>query len=311
MLSNSPALMTGNAVLSNTTAYGDGGGLYLSLSDATLIGNHVQNNRSNGTDRFTHGGGGVYLAGNATLTSNTIQSNTAQLSGGGLYLNGNAPTLNGNLIVGNIVILGSGAGLYTAIDTSTLSNNIIRGNLGDGIDLVRSQATLINDVVADNQANGIYIAGGAPQLLFDTVARNGSGNGVGMVVSTYIADGGYTYSSTASLTNTILVSHSVGLSLTTGNTATINGVLWYATPITLSQANSTTAIIHDQVEGDPAFDIDGYHLTAASLAISAGVPTGPSSDIDTEPRRNPPDLGADEYWAPGALQKIYLPLVLR
>ncbi len=313
IIESSSATLRANTIFSNTSSYGDGGGLYLArTTDAVLIGNLIQGNASNGTDyKFTHGGGGAYLAGNVTLSGNTIQSNTARLSGGGLYLSGNAATLNGNLIVGNAAVFGSGAGLYTAIDTSTLSSNLITGNLGDGIDLIRSQATLINNVIADNQANGIYIAGGAPQLLFNTVARNGSSSGIGVFVSTYIANGGYSYSSTASLTNTILVSHSVGLSLTTGNTATINGILWYATPITLSQANSTTAIIQNQVEGDPAFDVDGYHLTAASLAIGAGVPTGPWSDIDNEPRRNPPDLGADEYWAPGALQKIYLPLVLR
>ena len=311
MLNDSPARMADNAVLSNTSAHGDGGGLYLSLSDATLIDNRIQGNVSNGTDKFTHGGGGIFVASsNATLSSNFIQSNTAQLSGGGLYLSGNAATLNGNSIVGNAAVLGSGAGLYTAIDTSTLSNNLITGNLGDGIGLIRSQATLINNVIADNQANGIDIAGGAPQLLFNTVARNGGGNGTGVVVSAYIDIGG-SYSSTAALTNTILVSHSVGLSLTTGNTATLNGILWFATPITLSQANSTTAMIQDQIEGDPAFDADGYHLTAASQAISAGVSAGPWPDIDHEPRRSPPDLGADEYWALGALQKIYLPLVLR
>ena len=312
MLSHSPARMTGNMILSNTTTYGDGGGLYLSLSDAMLIGNRIQDNVSNGTDKFTHGGGGVFLASsNATLNGNFIQSNTAQLSGGGVYLSGNASTLSGNSISGNRTNLGSGGGLFTAIDTSTLSSNIITGNQGGGVYLMRSQATLINNVVADNQADGIYIAGGAPQLLFNTVARNGSGNGVGVVVSTYIATGGHSYSSTTALTDTILVSHSVGISLTTGNTATINGILWSATPITLSQANSTTAIVHNQVEGDPAFDVDGFHLTAASPAIGAGVSTGSWPDIDHEPRRSPPDLGADEYWAPGALQKVYLPLILR
>ncbi len=33
--------------------------------------------------------------------------------------------------------------------------------------------------------------------------------------------------------------------------------------------------------------------------------------MDREPRFGLPDLGADEYWAPGALQSIYLPLVVR
>jgi hypothetical protein len=119
------------------------------------------------------------------------------------------------------------------------------------------------------------------------------------------------YSSTATLTNTILVSHSVGISITAGNTATINSILWYGTPLTLSQASSTTVLLQNQAYGDPAFAADGYHLTPASAAISAGVPIELWPDIDHQPRRDPPDVGADEYWAPGALQHIYLPLVSR
>ncbi len=308
MSSRSPARLIGNAILSNTSTYGDGGGLNVStFSRAILIGNLIQGNASNGTDyKFIHGGGGVYLAGSAILDSNLIQSNTAKLAGGGVYLSGNASTLNGNLIVGN-----TGGGLTTAFDTALLRNNMITGNLGDGIELVRSQGTLVNNVIADNRASGIYIAGGAPQLLFNTVARNGGTDDVGIFVSTYAAYGGYVYASTTALTNTILVSHSVGMSVTAGNTATINGVLWYTSPITISQANSATVLVQNQVYGDPAFASDGYHLTAVSAAITAGVPAGLWPDIDDEPRRDPPDLGVDEYWAPGALQKVYLPIVFR
>ena len=147
--------------------------------------------------------------------------------------------------------------------------------------------------------------------MFNTVARNGGTDDVGIFVSSYTAYGGSVYASTTALTNTILVSHSIGISVTAGNTATINGVLWYTAPITISSANSATVLVQNQVYGDPAFARDGYHLTAVSAAIAAGVSAGLWPDIDDEPRRHPPDLGVDEYWAPGALKKVYLPIILR
>ena len=66
--------------------------------------------------------------------------------------------------------------------------------------------------------------------------------------------------------------------------------------------------------GDPDFvdaDAGNYHIGPGSAAIDRGVNAGVLRDIDNEPRLGTPDLGADEYWAPGALKTIYLPLILR
>jgi hypothetical protein len=49
---------------------------------------------------------------------------------------------------------------------------------------------------------------------------------------------------------------------------------------------------------------------AGSAAIDVGVATSVSTDIDNEPRFGIPDLGADEYWAPGTLKRVYLPLAV-
>jgi hypothetical protein len=48
-----------------------------------------------------------------------------------------------------------------------------------------------------------------------------------------------------------------------------------------------------------------------SAAIDTGTAAGVTRDIDDEPRLGIPDIGADEYWAPGALKAVFLPLVLR
>jgi len=92
-----------------------------------------------------------------------------------------------------------------------------------------------------------------------------------------------------------MVNHSVGISVTGGNTVTVNGILWHNTPVTVSQATTATVSIQNQYEGDPALDIDGYHLTAGSAAIDKGVDAGVLIDIDDQVRGTIPDLGVDEY----------------
>jgi hypothetical protein len=63
------------------------------------------------------------------------------------------------------------------------------------------------------------------------------------------------------------------------------------------------------VTGYPHFvDPDGgdYHVTTDSAAVGEGLTTFVTTDIDGEPRRDPPTLGADEPYL-----FVYLPLVLR
>jgi hypothetical protein len=68
------------------------------------------------------------------------------------------------------------------------------------------------------------------------------------------------------------------------------------------------------ITGDPMFvDIGGvyFHIDQGSAAIDQGKPTNVTRDFDKEPRFSLPDLGADEYWAPGALKYTYLPFTMR
>jgi hypothetical protein len=123
----------------------------------------------------------------------------------------------------------------------------------------------------------------------------------------YVTDAGYGAYSTVALTNTILVSHTIGITVTGGNTVTVNGILWHGTPITVSQAITATVTVQNQHQGDPRFDADGYHLRLGSAAIDKGVDAGVTTDIDGAPRDSMPDLGADEWAGPG----IYLPIILK
>jgi hypothetical protein len=114
------------------------------------------------------------------------------------------------------------------------------------------------------------------------------------------------------MTNTILVSHSVGISVTGGNTVTVNGVLWYNTPLTVSQSITAVVTVGNQYQGDPAFAADGYHLTAGSPAIDQGVDAGVYADVDLDLRPIGAgfDLGADEVPPPGEVAVPDLPATL-
>ncbi len=122
--------------------------------------------------------------------------------------------------------------------------------------------------------------------------------------------GAYT---TLALTNTILVSHTMGITVTAGSTATLEATLWGSN----TWANGTDwdgdgTILTGTVNiwGDPAFvnpGKDNYHIGLGSAAINAGVNAGVTTDIDgdTRPQESGYDIGADEFWP----RYIYLPLV--
>jgi hypothetical protein len=114
----------------------------------------------------------------------------------------------------------------------------------------------------------------------------------------------------ASLTNTVLVSQNVGIIVNAGSEATLDGVLWFGNGTNTSGAG--TIPVSNAFTGDPAFATDGYHLTVDSAAIDKDVNAGVTTDIDGQLRFSVPDLGADEYWAPGSHPMyIYLPLITR
>jgi len=308
LVNHGDAAFSSNTVSANTASYG--GGLYLYYTDPVLSGNAINANIA------THSGGGVYMdSSDATLSSNIITTNTAGTDGGGLYLGLSDATLSGNTVAANAVY-SNGGGLYLYWSAAMLSGNIVSGNSavhnGGGLYLYcYSDTTLTNTVVADNlastQGSGLYIHGSSPRLLHSTIARNSGGDGSGVHVTRDCCG----YSSTIALTNTILVSHTVGITVAAGNTATLEATLWGSG----AWANSTnwggsgriltgTGNIRD----DPAFvnpDGGDYHIGSDSAAIDAGVHAGVTNDIDRDPRLNLPDIGADEF-----ILRTYLPLVM-
>jgi hypothetical protein len=272
-LFNSDAALSGNHVTSNTAKFG--GGLYFdNYPDSSAVVTLTDNTVSRNTAETHAGGLSCRDSLSATLTANTISDNEAR--GGGLNYAGGArfqdcdhTTLIGNIVSGNLALNRCGGFCFEGSDNVTLESNIVMGNLagaqngGGGLHLDRSDATLSNNVIADNQAGiggGVFVERSSARLLHTTIARNSSGDGSGV----YVTNDGSGYS-TVAMTNTILVSHTVGITVTAGNTATLNGVLWYSN--TINYGGEGTITVTNAYTGDPAFGVDGYHLTIVSEAI--------------------------------------------
>lgn len=262
--------------LTNGRHGGGGGGIYSRFADTVISGCQVYSNTATGNN-----GGGVHLYGgpHAQLTDNLIHSNTAPSSyGGGLYL-------------------------YSC-DDATLRGNWVTNNAaeyGGGIVLHSSDAALINNVFADNAAStrgsGVYALSASPRLLHATIVRNTGGGGQGV----YVSGSGQT----AWLTNTILVSQTMGVETASGAATVLSATLWGdGAWVNGTDWGGAGTIVTGTLNwwGDPAFvDPDGgdYHLGGGSAAFERGIPAvGASPDIDGDIRSSgfgmQPDLGADE-----------------
>jgi len=251
-----------------------GGGVLSRFASTIISGCHIYNNTS--ANQF---GGGIYIDGgpNAALVNNRVYSNSAGTSsGGGLYIAiSNDVTLVGNAFHNNTAASGGGVYLYNSGDANLVNNMVLENRITSG------------------SGAGIYVFGSHAHLLHTTLARNSGGNGQGV----YVSGSGYTLR----MTNTILVSHTVGITVTDGNTATLEGTLWGsgAWANNLPWGGSGHIVSGTNMTGDPAFvnpEGGDYHITPASAAIDEGVPTWVSTDIDGDARTISlaPDLGADE-----------------
>jgi hypothetical protein len=291
-----------------------GGGIYVWRALATLTGNWVFSNTAGSGGGITVNGPdwGFPGAPGATLTGNTIISNTAN-GGGGLALAESAATVADNLIQGNSAYVWGG-GISSFMGSPTLLRNIIRFNNaqrgGGGLQLSLGVPTLINNIVADNHVeqtggtgSGLNVTSANAHMSHNTIARNTGGDGSGIYM-VYLLE---KMQPTLFMTNTILVNQPVGLSARGGSTATINGILWYNTPITVSKDVTTSVTVHNPFTGNPFFTADGYHIASHSAAIDRVMNAGVSDDIDGQfrPYGNGYDLGADEYRP----REVYLPVV--
>jgi hypothetical protein len=313
------ATISHNWIYSNSAAHG--GGLFLWDSHSMLSNNIVATNTAGGYGEYTDGGG-LYLANSgATVVSNTFQANMAGHNGGGLLLlNSHDATLNRNTLISNAARFGGGAFLWYS-DAALAGNTLVANTAytyGGGLFMWYSDPTLTNNIIVHNQAgtsgSGLYINISSPRLLHTTLARNTGGDGAGVNVRS----GTPSEHSTAVFINTILVSHTVGITVAAGNTATLEATAWGSG----SWANKTdwdgAGVLETgatNVWGSVAFvdpEHGNYHIGPTSAAIDRGIGAGVTLDIDGDPRPLGAgyDIGADETIGPGPVF-LYLPLIMQ
>ncbi len=340
-------VISGNAVDLNSIpasiAYGGGVAIYggtLAISESTFL-----RNSANGNSNAY--GGGLYITGTitATLEEVSFEENDAW-HGSALAFNGGSSTLplyvghsrfvdngtNGSvgrvyggygaaldLTDGDVTVEGcriegnraynNGAAVYAHGGRLTMRGNLIRDNQSHGnilYLLLVNPTRLINNIIADNvslDANhaALQMYNGAGTIAHNTFARNLGSYGI-------LLNG-----SSAEVINTIIVSHTTGISVTAGSSLDMDGMLWGSGEWANGQnwqaeGSITTGTV--SLHGDPRFldaESGNYHIVAGSPAINAGVEVNVLSDFDGDrrPIGRAADIGADEF------RGIYLPLVLR
>ena len=291
-----------------TALEGKGGGLYIFLSRARLERNLIQYNVASRGDEGTSGGLHFCTSDDVNLQDNTIFSNTASTKGngygGGVSFCKTMANLDSNTIISNT------ATFSTALDVRGWGGGVWTGD--------NASVSFNNDLIAGNHAKtqggglwfGVELDEYNPwghRLEHVTIADNSGDYNY--------AHGVYVINTAAFLTNTIIAGHAdFGIFVATGGEATLEATLWYDNRIDHTYGSSIE--IGDlNFHGDPSF-VDpvewDYHIGEGSAAMDQGVVTEVRDDMDGE--RRPwlaPDLGADEYWPPGAAVRAYLPLILR
>jgi hypothetical protein len=289
----------------------EGGGVKISSSSPTVVGNIITNNRvctggagisadfssariqdnliTNNSQIYCGGGGGggisVGGAGQAQIIDNVITGNSFSYGGGIELFAAGAPTIRGNVIRANTAsTFGGGMYIVNQSDASIVQNTIIGNQAGQGGGiywLVPSGARgplLVNNTIADNQGQGSGIfAGGfdAQAQLFNNIVVGASGQ------SAVYCDPFYDPAPPILMSNNVFSAGAAAYEGTCGEPTGTNG----------------------NISADPLFvDPAGtdFHLAAGSPSIDAGdnaAPELPAVDIDGDQRifNGRVDQGVDEF----------------
>lgn len=305
MFTFSQTTLSNTQFLSNTAQ--DQGGAAAAPGLLLITNSLFQNNRS-----LFNVGGGLFAQTRATIHDSQFMSNTARNSGGGLYSLG-ALTVTASLFAGNQSTQAYGGGLYAfgpAMISSTqfLHNAALAGGgLGHGFGNGRVHNSLFaGNQTLNNSGNAIRLtAADAVEIVHVTISAEGSSSGSAIEVLTGIVG----------ITNTIVSSHSIGIS-NSGGLVSQDYNLFFGNN-TDTQGNVSSAG-HSFV-ADPLFvtlPAGPYHLGDNSPAIDAGTDAGILLDFEGETRPLGPgfDIGFDEA-IPVDVEPspyyIYLPILLR
>ncbi len=249
----------------------------MAVGDLTVNGTHFISNSSLGD------GGAIYVDSPITLTESLLVDNACTGStcvGGGLYAERNL-TVSDTQFIRNSASQGGGL-QHSTTGTGRIVNALFADNVATSL---RGAALLLDspdriDVIHTTIASPMSIGGSAVEVQAGTVF----------------------------ITDTIIASHTVGISNTAG-VVTQNYNLFFGNG---SDTAGTISGGTHSLTGDPKFvnaANDDYHLRVGSAAIDAGTNAEVSIDFegDVRPQNGGFDIGFDEI----ALRTIFLPLVMR
>lgn len=325
-------LLEKSEIYSNTTAgdYGCCAGAFIKCEGEVIVAdNTITDNRALAGLEYGCAVGGIYAGSeiSATIYHNRIVDNQAFGPGAGLAVGDEDVTntfilnnqISGNssrLFGGGILIWYDSNDVYlggNTIYSNTVTGDDDRGGGGVYIGIRGKDVTLANNVIAGNRLEGNGLGAGVKvdesthcRFIHNTLARNSGGDGSGVYLD---------INSTATMTNTILVSHTVGIYASESSTVTMEATLWgageWANGIDRAGAGLfITGTIN--LVGNPDFenpDLGNYHIGSNSCALDAGINAGITIDIDNHPR---PmgfgfDIGADELLP----NRFYVPLLFK
>jgi hypothetical protein len=171
-------LITGN-VLSGAQPFDYGGGIYIQIGNAQIIGNTISKNVANppalGGQNVAYGvGGAMFVVGPSTpgvtttpiIEGNLFSENSAQAQvgkGGAIRIEANpGQTIRRNMIIGNVASLtGGGIAAYGTID---ITDNLFYGNnagaFGGAIDLDQVTANITNNTIFGNSGTSTTVPSG-------------------------------------------------------------------------------------------------------------------------------------------------------
>ncbi len=258
----------------------DGGGIMCRISSPT-----IRNNTITGNTAYPGNGGGIhgYLFSYPVITDNNITGNTGGEYGGGVYCVSEAE-ITGNMIVQNSADNGAGISCYSSAPTiigNTIKDNSAAARGGGIYCYLASSPAIVNNMIAANSAEtggGISCNGSAaPYISNNTIADN---------IAT--VEGGGLYGERLAspiVTNTILWGNDSPQAAQIG--------------VGNSEIHSTLTISFSDVEGgfdsvfvdsacvlnwgignidlDPFFSDNYYHLQMASPCVDTGDSTVPDS----------------------------------
>ena len=230
----------------------------------------VQNSVFTGNIATVYEGGALWVDGALTIQGSRFVGNRAAKQGGALANWGDQLIISQSQFVTNVAT--SGGAVLFAGDSAILANNLFAHN-----------------VATNTVGQALHLdAAGATQVLHNTIVSGTLASGSAI----------YVRSGDVGITNTIVASHTIGISQTALGRVTSQSNLFDHATVSHTSAGGVFTLSNN-LTGDAGFvnaAAGDYHLRAHALAVERGVATGVLDDFEGQPRPQQfaPDIGMDE-----------------